>query len=305
MLKRIIGLMMFGVFVLSGCASNIEYSNYRKIEKSENEVRLLTYNILCGGFPRKQVKWEDKAKPLGFATKTSDRTDDLITMIKELDADIVFLQECTQWADNNNETLEHYKKELGMYGVISSDHNRFRVAMLSKYPLKNVRWLDDTQNFYHNILFAEVILDSGEKLNLATLHFGWWGNPEYRNADDAVKAKLYAAQREKLLKIMSKAKCSTVFAGDFNHHYNEKGHFGQSNFYNEITKTGLTDSLFYKHSDYSDVFSAHNATPRVGPIDYIFVTEDLKDKITNVGIDYSKEAFEASDHLPVWVDLKF
>ena len=82
--------------------------------------------------------------------------------------------------------------------------------------------------------------------------------------------------------------------------------------WNSITNIGFVDSLREKYPyDYS-IYSwfdyrsrMFDDNPKRGlRIDHIMVSNNLKDQIKDVGIDYESRAMEKpSDHCPVWIDL--
>ena len=82
--------------------------------------------------------------------------------------------------------------------------------------------------------------------------------------------------------------------------------------WNSIKDIGFVDSWRVKHPDESSIYSwfdyrskMFDDDPKRGlRIDHIMVSNNLKDSIKDVGIDYDSRGMEKpSDHCPVWVDL--
>ena len=63
------------------------------------------------------------------------------------------------------------------------------------------------------------------------------------------------------------------------------------------------DSTTYSWFDYRSIMFDQNPK-RVLRIDHIMLSNNLKDSINAVGIDYDERAMEKpSDHCPIWLDL--
>ena len=77
---------------------------------------------------------------------------------------------------------------------------------------------------------------------------------------------------------------------------------------------GLSDGFRLCHPEEERVFSwfdyrskGFDAEPKRGlRIDHLLVSDQLKSKVTNAGVDYSVRAMEKpSDHAPTWIELDF
>ena len=83
---------------------------------------------------------------------------------------------------------------------------------------------------------------------------------------------------------------------------------------NQLTSWGLKDTFREIYPNIDNKFSwfdyrsrAFNDNPKRGlRIDQIWVTENLSNRILDVGIDYSIRGMEKpSDHAPIWSTFKF
>ena len=285
-------------------ALGINYFKERDTRKPEGVVRVMTYNVLYGGEAGRDYKWYDKKRPMGFQIDAGERRARLAKIIRDADPDIVFLEECTEWADNDAAILKEFAAMLGMHGAVSPNRNKFKLAILSRFPLENIDCLGDNVPFAHNILYADVTLPDGVTVTLASLHFGWWGDPNWRTYDDADKKASYARQFDYFLKELANRRGKPfIFGGDFNHAFND-ANFDQKPLYAGVVAQGYTDACFSIYKDYSRVISGTQQNkPKDGPIDFIFVSPELAGSIVNADIVYSVDAFETSDHLPVWTDI--
>ncbi len=286
-------------------ALNVNYHKKRDITKPSDVIRFMTYNVLYGGEADRGYQWYRHMKPVGYSVLPGNRTENLIKVIKSVNPDVLFLQECTYWTEDNNKLLNNFAEKLGMNAVISPNHNKFKVAILSRFPLKNVRWLDDNIKYYHNIIYADVEYAPGQKVTVASTHFGWWGESGWKDFDADAQRKSYIRQQNILLYELSQHMNQPfVMAGDFNNTC-EQINFDYKPVYSEIANLGYTDSCFKIYRDYSRVCSGIEADiSRLGPIDFIFVSPELSLNIVNADILYSVDAYESSDHLPVWTDIK-
>jgi exodeoxyribonuclease-3 len=84
--------------------------------------------------------------------------------------------------------------------------------------------------------------------------------------------------------------------------------------YDKLCSLGLSDGFRLCHPTENNVFSwfdyrskGFDAEPKRGlRIDHLLVSDQLKSKVTNAGVDYAVRAMEKpSDHAPTWIELDF
>lgn len=283
---------------------DVNFFKERDITKSKDAIRLMTYNILYGGEAGRGEERYFRKSPMGYFVSNGERLGNIINIIKQVNPDIVFLQECNGWEKNDSKILKDVAKQLGMYGAVTPNRNRFKVALLSKFPMSNIHWLDDKDAFSHNIIYADVAVDSGQTITVASQHFGWWGDPKWSTYDANQQKESYINQYNELMKHLSENKDKQfVIAGDWNHSF-EDSFFDQNCLYSSITGLGYVDGCFSVYKDYTRITSGSFKTQlKTGPIDFIFISPVLSKNIIDADIVYSVQTFEASDHLPVWVDI--
>lgn len=281
--------------ILQKCRVN--FFKEKDLTKQKDVLRFMTYNILYGGEP----KWgSDSVRVLGYKIDNGPRRGNIINIIKTINPDIVFLQECNGWADDNCKILKDVAGQLKMFGEVSPNRNKFKVAILSRFPISNVHWLDGNNVFAHNIIYADIEPQGGQKITVASLHFGWWGDRKWKTYDANGQSQSFIRQYKVLMDELGKNVSKPfVIGGDFNNSYDEV-HFKQKPVYASIIDTCYTDSLFKVYKDYSNLRSGKN---RTGPIDYIFVSPQLANCVKDADVVFSVESVETSDHLPIWTDI--
>lgn len=296
-MKKLVCLFVSIIVFLQagGCDSMMQCQSR---EKENLKFRIMTYNILFGGKPHRTVEWPD-----GTKTLRGSRVEELKKVVKSVDPDILCLQECSGWADNDEKILKDVAKSLGMNGVISRGDNNTHVAVLSKYEIRDSYCLN--KDYAHYILYADVCLPNGQILKVLNIHFGWWGVPGYRKFTEEKRAESYKMQKAVLLgELVKNSDELMAVTGDMNH-LPQTTNFGEPPFYEEVLTLGYTDCYFNKHKNYEGVFSFAMKEPAYpGPIDFVFVTKPLESGIKDAGIFKNEMAYKASDHLPVWVDFE-
>ena len=309
----IIGLTIFMVLFAGSCtrAEKLRSANSSNIQSLK--IRCMTYNILEGGNSRDPVDWKNS-----YFTSTEDRIPLLIKLIEEVNPDIVFLQECNGWANNNNEKLNRVANAVGMHGVIAPNNGSYLVAMLSRFPIASYSWQPDDSIFRWNILCADIELPNGKILKVASTHYGWWGNSKWQEKGTTKKEKLqvYIRQTDVLIAELEKYKdMPFIIGGDLNHpdlyhasRFPDDGEHADipieliRRFYPRISAMGYVDVYQALNKTYENKRTA--AWLRLGVLDHILTTRVLADKFTKCEIIESELAYHTSDHLPIYADIE-
>jgi len=265
--------------------------------KEEGVVRFMTYNILEGGraLNRPWIHWKK-----GHGLSHEDRIPLIREVIQQVNPDVVFLQECNAWHENDAGKLSAFAKSVDMEGFVTSNHSPYKVALLSRLPILHHEWLEDEDPFAHNILLARLQLPGGKELQTASLHFGWWGHPDWDKAAPKERPALYDEQVQSLLGFLERhASIPLVMGGDFNHAH-DQSIFQRPALYDRILELDYADLYGHLHGYDGSVRSV--PPPKV--IDYLFVSPPLKGHMTRCQILSAPSTYAASDHLPVWADLR-
>jgi endonuclease/exonuclease/phosphatase family metal-dependent hydrolase len=323
-LIAVVGLLPLA---LGSCASE-EVTD--SLNRPPLRLRVMTYNIHEGGRESAILEWQEHKKTtpadgnddhfnlihkIGFEapavkwanvykTLPVDRRSHIVELIRKVGADVVLLQECTGWEENENQILNDVAAELDMHAVIASNHGVANVALLSRYPIAWQRWLGDETVFAHNMLIAGLTLSDEQTLQLVNVHFDWTATPAWSQYDDgdAARMELYQQQCEVFLDELRKHRFTDmVVAGDLNHSPMQKL-FDFSPLYRQILDLGYVDmvELHNSHQYHRERTSANGTI-----VDYIFGSSSLKGACRESRIVKTPRAYEASDHLPLWADLVF
>lgn len=261
------------------------------------KVRCMTYNIWVGGTPRtvsgRPVPWGN-----GYQTAMGDRLPLIIEVIKDIKPDIVLLQECTGWGDEDNKILDYVAEKLNMYGAIAPNHTENKVAILSRFPIENCWWLADDNPFGHNMIFAKLQLPNQSHLVVSSCHYGWWETAGWTWKDEKKMRELYRLQNDILLQEMAKYRdAHFILGGDLNHNP-KRSLYGEPPLYAQLMDAQYVDTYYRLHGTYQG-----KRTYGQGVIDYIFVSPYLAEHCITAEIVDNPATYLASDHLPVWTDF--
>ena len=281
---------------LGSCASK---QVTQSLDRTPLRVRVMSYNIREGGAECSVVDWGN-----GHKTVAENRRGRIVNQIRNNGADVVLLQECNGWEENNNQILNEIAGELGMHAVIAPNHSAAKLAILSRYPIAWQRWLADKKLFAHNILIAGLTLSEDQTLQVVNVHFDWTAVPawnQYDDGDDA-RVELYQQQCEILLAELRNARYADVIvAGSLNHSPSRKL-FEFTPLYRQILSLGYVDMVELHNSH---LYHRKQTSADGKVVDYIFGSSSLKGACFAGEIVKTPKAYQASDHLPLWVDMNF
>jgi len=123
-------------------------------------IRLMAYNIWFGaGVNPAHVE----------RGNNMNRLADLITLVKQVNPDILGLEEVSEWDTGNPTTIEQFASELNMVYYMAPTWRGMNPAILSKYPIL------ETENLSAYVgnngsLRAVVQLPGGQRLNVVIVH---------------------------------------------------------------------------------------------------------------------------------------
>ena len=303
-------IYLLSIFLIGGCGEPIQKD---QAGAEPLTMRCMTYNICYGGQAQPAKDWEN-----GHKTSAENRIPLLIDVINSVNPDIVFLQECNGWADNNNQILNEVANSVGMHGIVAPNNGRFLVALLSRYPIESYSWQPDDSIYRWNIVRADITLPGGRKLAVASTHYGWWGLDKWWSPGVTKEEKLamYLPQTEFLMDVLKENKdIPFIIAGDFNHpdeyHVSllrENGSHADipnkliKQFYPRIKEIGYSDIYQKLNGSYKGKRSCMGFSS--GVIDHIFATDSIADGFKHCEIVETPLAFKASDHLPIFADFQ-
>jgi len=281
---------------LGSCASK---QVTQSLDRTPLRVRVMSYNILEGGGECSVVDWGN-----GHETVAGNRRRHIVNQIRKIGADVVFLQECNGWEENDNRILNEITGELEMHAVIAPNHSAAKLSILSRYPIAWQRWLDDENIYAHNVLIAGLALSEDQTVQVVNVHFDWTAVPEWNQYDDGddARAELYQQQCEILLAELQKSRyADMIVAGSLNHSPSQKL-FEFTPLYRQILALGYVD-MVELHNSYLYHRERTSAGGKV--VDYIFGSSSLKGACRASTIVKAPRAYQVSDHLPLWAALDF
>lgn len=252
-----------GLFPSDHAALLVEMSLAPKPLTKQTKLRAATYNIRHG------KGMDDK---LDFDRSTA--------AIRALKADIIALQEVddrTKRCGGLNQVAE-LGRRLNMhpaYGsFMSYDGGWYGLALLSRYPLVNVRPLRlPDGNEPRVALIVDIRLPNGEVVTAVNVHFDWVQNDGFR-----------FAQATMVRDAVAKLPHPAILMGDFNDLPGSRTMNLFTSAFTEVAKGAFT----------------FPASEPVKEIDYIFVTPSSRWKFGRAKVVTEKLA---SDHRPVVTDL--
>ncbi len=278
---RLISLILISFITLSFSLASAQNKN----------MKILCYNILEG------MKKDTTEGKVVFAE-----------WIKAQDPDILALQEVNKFTQKK---LEDLARSYGHPYAVLLKENGYPVALTSKYPIVNVSKVID--NMHHGFIQAKVA-----DLNIIVLHLS---PHKYWKRREEIKVVLETIAS-------SPDKDKWMIMGDFNSlspldagHYTDglllkryqeakkKYSFHENLIDNDsaldysihqaILEFGLVDGMLQDKS-----FSVKNEPKGGSRIDFIYVSKDLKNKVTNGGFITNDFTRYYSDHRPVYIELK-
>ena len=220
--------------------------------------------------------------------------------------------------------------EIGYHVEFWGQKGHYGVAILSKNkPLNTVKgFINDTEDDQKRFIQSTFKFGNEE----ITIMNGYFPQGENINHETKFPKKIkYYADLKEHIETLMKTKKNLVVMGDFNvspedidigiGEENAKRWLrdGKTSFqpqeremWNSIKNLGFTDSWRVVYPEEASIYSwfdyrsrMFNQNPKRGlRIDHILITNNLRDSIKNVGIDYDARAMEKpSDHCPVWLEL--
>ena len=259
-----------------------------------------------------------------------ESTHNTARMIQSVDADVVALCEVENRAaltQFNHNVLSRFGKPYPYEMCLEGNDTRgIEVALLSRLPLISIRThIFDTfvspitgesaPLFSRDCAEYELALPDGKSLWLLVNHFKSQGRG--RNTDPAAAEEWRTIQAQRVVEILGRfdlQKDFVVVAGDFNEPP-QKGCIAPL-----LNKPGLTDVLT------TELAPSTNWTFHYGhefqQLDYMLVSQPLRERMTGVGIDYrgvfypggdpnarlpeiNNRATQASDHGVIWADFNY
>lgn len=225
--------------------------------------------------------------------------DRIARVIGEADCDIVGLQEVDNNFGRRSDYVDQAKwlaENLGMCycyapAIINETDSGLRCygnAILSKYPIfeSKIHKLPGSADSEPRVCLEVNIRTKAKDYCVMVTHL------DHRNKDVRIQ------QACKILNAAVSIPMNTIFMGDFNSRYFSQEHnFKTSSTITQIL-TKFDDSYMVSKASYME--SAEGG----GRIDYVFVSNDLSDKILSNKVICDDVTAVASDHFPIVVEIR-
>lgn len=261
---------------------------------AQNGLTYLNYNILEG------LKSDSSLKA------------DFVTWVKEIDPDIIALQETNKFTQRS---LEVFASSYGHPYAVLAKESGYPVAITSKYPIVNVQKVLD--NMWHGYLYANVL-----DYHLFVLHL----SPFLQEKRNYEIAQILAHIRlfPKNAKIIVSGDFNAVSELDKHTHTatlielmkeSEATHAHIRNLKNgqidydvirKVMDAGFVDVFYQRHKKFkSSLPTARYRTEKSFDrrIDFIFVSKNLSKKVVDADIIKDQYTDYLSDHYPVIMRL--
>ena len=259
-------------------------------------MRIMTFNILEGG-----------DSLLGGRTY---RRDLIARIIRAADADVVALQECTDWEKDDQKVLHDIERMVGMLAMLALTDG-FPVALLVKPELSILNADAHTRGFWHGML--DVVIADADSVPTRLL------NAHLHPRDPDIKL----AEIKEIISHHQPGE-RTVLMGDLNT-LSHLDHLDASKLAEQTlarhTKDGELDFRVTKTLEahgFVDAYAAFHLGERrptiptaaardseFSPVrmDYIFVSRELKSSLVSCELVESEDAQIASDHFPLLLEI--
>jgi endonuclease/exonuclease/phosphatase family metal-dependent hydrolase len=160
---------------------------------------VLSYNILYGAGVERQF---DSALPAEMVGKS--RLPDLLSFIRDVNPDIIGLQEANGWERGTPPTIQQVAQQLGMNQFLARTAGGFHLGLLTKFTILEAENLSSEMG-RQGALRATLLSPTGERLYVFVVHL------------DPASSNARLCEVNTLLRLMQPyANSSTILFGDMN-----------------------------------------------------------------------------------------
>ena len=252
------------------------------------EMRIMSFNILC-------ELWDSKA------VDVESRMQIVMATLLTYSPDVVGLQEVSDKCYQSLRPLFEgsyafvdTKTERGYTNFSPLAYNTEKVTLLEH----GVQTLASGNNVKLRVIswgYFERKSD-GARFIVANTHWDLTAMPESRTKQAIEMGDFIVAMREKY-------KCPAITVGDYNtQDYQEQ--FQTYLDHSKLSDAGLTARVINRnYKSTHTLFEEQVPAPDIRAIDHVFYSEDIEALYYNMLID--KDILNASDHFPVYADIRF
>ena len=132
-------------------------------------LRLMTYNVLWGGGVEREF---DKNIAPSYHL---DRLDAILSVVREVNPDLLAIEEAAGWERGQPSVAEQVAKRLGMSYFLAPDGTDLNVVLFSRFPIEDVQYaarlpVDFYSGYNGMLLKARVVLADDARLTVYVPH---------------------------------------------------------------------------------------------------------------------------------------
>lgn len=278
------------------------------------KIRILSNNqwTCDNNLPR----WAEK----GLDCSTAVRSAGLARMFKDVDADIIGLQEVTAMMGRAH--MQYFEEREAGYAMLwgrdtpilyKTDKFELVDSAYRIYPTSNPGFEGSFNNAMTKSYCVAVLRskENGKMLIFATTHL-WWmdGDPEdkyYQAGSHEARAYQLGLLMDKIDEFITKYKCPAVFVGDLNARRASlalSSAFARGYIHGRDAAVEYVNPYHGYHKCDGSGFEPYFPKDGSFAIDHILVKDMPEGAVKRYDI-YSEEYYMAlSDHLPLWIDVE-
>ena len=223
-MQRRVGLTLFFSMILSSCMASSLSTPTPDVELTPTpintpaplySIKVMSFNSLYGGGA--DPEWEKKLQVMNSFWVGQDRLANLKKFIKEVDPDILGLQEAAGWENGNPSVVQAVAEELGMNYYYLSEHKESNYGpeivqtevLLSKFEISEAEnWIWSFQKYEGYGLKTKITIPGGDGIYIYVVHLNGnvRGDPHFEICEvNALLQHLHPYLQEKI-----------IIMGDFN-----------------------------------------------------------------------------------------
>jgi exodeoxyribonuclease III len=258
----------------------------------ECRVKIMSYNILEGG-----------------NLSRGDRTDLLLELIRGSSPDVVGLNECRGFAEDDHARLRLFERELGMIGVMNEAQSGNHVALLYGPDIKVVETSQRTISMYNG--YARVTMETSAlgQVAIVATHLHPFSSTFRVGEMEILAARAASAPAAIIMGDMNSIAPSDadVDLTDAPRTMSERlrGPSGDidTDAVSVLLRRGYLDLGQPKaQATYPTMLSRERSEPRVR-LDYMFVSPAIAERCIEFQVRKDDKAQRASDHLPIVAEI--
>ena len=167
-------------------------------------LRLMTYNVLWGGGVDREF---DKNIAASYQV---NRLDDIVRVVREVDPDLLAIEEAAGWDRGQPSVAEQVAVRLGLHYVLAPDGTDLNVVLFSRFPIEDAAYESRLPNDFYSgfngvLLKARLVLENDARLTVYV--------PHLNSQSSAVRA----CQVQALLKLSGEQPAdASLLLGDLN-----------------------------------------------------------------------------------------